>query len=153
MRRKAGFTLLEVLLVVAIVIVIAGILLPRLNPGDPSKEARAISDFRILQAAIESYVKTTNSVPADESQVGSDLENANPQIIGDYGAFRDNFSTTTPFSAYRYFAAHNLANGRKYYVFLSVGRNGSTSVTGISTAGIVQGSVGDDIIATNGKKS
>lgn len=149
---KAGFTLLEVLLVVAIVIVIAGILLPRLNPGDPGKEARGISDFRIVQAAIESYVNRTNSIPPDEDSLESAFENADPQIISDYGAFRDQFSTTTPFSPYRYFSKHNLANGRKYYVFISVGRNGATNITGISDAGVIQGNIGDDIIATNGKK-
>ncbi len=148
--QKKGFTLLEILVVVAIILIVAGILLPKLNPGDQAKEARSLADFRILRSAIESYVAANNSIPPNAATVGALLEGSKPQVISDYATFIDPFSPAQPPSRYGYFSAVS-GTGKKYYVFLSVGRDGTTNITGISDTGAIQGSVGDDIIATNGK--
>lgn len=150
-NQAKGFTLLEILVVVAIILLVVGIALPKLNPGDQAKEARAVADFRILRSAIESYVAANNSIPPDQATLGSLLEGSKPQVITDYSTFFDPFSPAKPPAAYRYFSASSATTGKKYYVFASVGRDNTSSITGISNAGIIQGSVGDDLIATNGK--
>ncbi|MBI4549446.1 MAG: type II secretion system protein [Candidatus Omnitrophica bacterium] len=143
--KQRGFTLLEVLIVVAIIIIIAGIALPRfLGVSEQGKKARVKGDLRVLQTAIESYILNTNTLPA-----GSDLPNGNPQIISDFtNDFKDPFSTVSGGAVYK-LATNSNANGKKYYVWYSVGANGGATLT-ISNVGVVTGHEGDDVFVSNG---
>ncbi len=152
LRQKSGFTLLEVLIVVAIIIIIAGIAMPRfLGVSDQGKEARARGDLRVLQSAVESYILNTNTIPADDTTVGAALEGATPNVVSDYPAFKDPFSVNAA-SAYKYFSKTNTTTGAKYYVFFSIGKDTTAGITGIGTDGKLTGTAGDDIFVTNGKK-
>lgn len=149
-KRERGFTLLEVLIVVAIIIIIAGIAVPRfLGVSNEGKKARAAGDLKVLQTATESFALNKNKVPDSDSTVGSDLEGASPQIVNNFAAFEDPFSTATPKGKYKYF----VDTGKKFYVFLSVGPDGTPGSVAIATDGTVTGVGADDVFVTNGKKT
>ena len=149
--RRGGFTLLEVLIVVAIIIIIAGIALPRfLGVSEQGKTARAKGDLRVLQTALESYMLNTNDVPGNDSTAGTNMENTNPTIVTNFAKdFVDPFSTANPAANYAVKTAKNTSTGKMYYIAASVGPNGTTSAA-ITSAGSVTKQA-DDIVVTNGK--
>ena len=52
-----GFTLIEILIVITLIIIIAGIALPRfVGVSDEGKRAKASAELRTLQTALESYI-------------------------------------------------------------------------------------------------
>lgn len=62
--RNAGFTLIEVIVVAAIIAILAGILVPMIfNQIDESKKTRALADIKSIQTAILSYRKDTGQWP------------------------------------------------------------------------------------------
>jgi general secretion pathway protein G len=70
-RRQAGFTLAEILLVVAIVATLAAIGAPvYLQALDAAKVSRAIADIRAISRDIESTRLTTGAPPDTLSQAG-----------------------------------------------------------------------------------
>lgn len=142
-NNEKGFTLLEVLIVVAIIITIAGIALPRfLGVSEQGKRARAKGDMRVLQTAIESYLLFSNRMPA-----GTDLPNGNPAIVSDFtNDFKDPFSTTGA----NYQLATAASGTKKFYVWYSVGPDGEPGeTTTISAAGAVTGD-SDNVFVSNG---
>jgi len=63
-RRKAAFTLVEILIVVAILGILAAIVLPEFqNHIQQAKEAQAKDNLRILRQTIERYAAEHNDVP------------------------------------------------------------------------------------------
>lgn len=141
LRQERGFTLLEVLIVVAIIIIIAGIALPRfLGVAEQGKEARARGDLRVLQTATESYILNTNAVPGS----GAALEGATPQIVSDFSQFIDPFSPTK--AAYQF-----KTGGTKKYAWYSGGPNGTAGTATVADTG-VSGLEADDIFVSNVKK-
>lgn len=150
LRQSGGFTLLEVLIVVAIIIIIAGIALPRfLGVSEQGKTARAKGDLRVLQTAIESYILNTNNVPGNDSTAGTNMAATNPAIITNFAAdFVDPFSTDSPQKNYAVKSVKNTSTGRSYYIAASVGPNGATTAA-ITSAGVVT-KQDDDIVVTNG---
>ncbi len=145
-RQERGFTLLEVLIVVAIIIIIAGIALPRfLGVAEQGKEARARGDLRVLQTATESYILNANALPAG----GTTLETATPQIVSDFTQFVDPFSPTK--ASYTY--AKSTGTTKKLYAWVSGGPNGTAgTVTFDETKGTATGFEADDVFVTNAKK-
>ncbi len=142
-KQKNGFTLLEVLIVVSIIIIIAGIALPRmLGLNVNARVSRVKGDLRVLQTAVEAYLININKVPG----VGSHLEVADPVIVSDFSKIQDPFSTGGT-STYGYSTAS--ATGRQYYVLFSVGTNGNGTAS-ISTAGVL-GCGSSAICVSNGK--
>lgn len=148
--RRRGFTLLEVLIVVAIIIIIAGIALPRfLGVSEQGKTARVKGDLRVLQTALESYMLNTNDIPGDDAAAGTNMENTNPTIVTNFDAdFVDPFSTANPPGNYVVKTAKNTSTGKMYYIAASVGPNGATTAA-ITSAGVVTKQA-DDIVVTNG---
>ncbi len=64
--RKKGFTLVELLIVIAIIAILAGIAIPNyLEAQTRSKLSRCKADMRTLSIAIESYAVEYNSYPPD----------------------------------------------------------------------------------------
>ena len=147
LRQRGGFTLLEVLIVVAIIIIIAGIALPRfLGVSEQGKKARALGDLRVLQTALESYILSQNTIPAD----GAALEGATPTIVTNFTKdFVDPFGAT-PTTNYSISTKAN-ANGKKYYVAWSVGPDGAADIKGVKDDGTIDGAPDDDYYVSNAK--
>jgi general secretion pathway protein G len=70
-RRASGLTLVELMLVVAIIGVLAGIAIPKYNQyQERMKQTQAIQDITVLQAQIKQYALDSGSYPASLADVG-----------------------------------------------------------------------------------
>ena len=150
-KTKEGFTIIEMLIVIAIIAVIVGIALPRLRSMQMEGDyAKAQGELRTLQAAVESYyIHNSRSYPTQGTTVSSvwqtaALTAATPQIIA--ASLKDPFDSVG--AQYRY--ATSAGTTSEYYIIFSVGPNRTPTITGIDTAGNLGGSTGDDIFVTNG---
>ena len=78
-RRRAGFTLIEMMIVIVVIAILIGVLLPNFRgTQDEASEQRARSEMRTLTTAIESYyIHNSNSLPATLTA----LITATPRII------------------------------------------------------------------------
>jgi len=151
---KRGFTLIEILIVIAVIAILAGISLPYMKGmQDEGNTARAAGELRSLATAVESfYIHNSHTYPVQTTTVDtawqsdtSSLTTASPTIIKSvlYDPFVAGGATE-----YRYATSHGTTS--QYYIIFSVGPDNATTITGISTAGAVVGAVGDDIYISNG---
>jgi type II secretion system protein G len=148
MRR--GFTLIEIMIVIAVIAILIGISLPHFKGmQDEGRTAEAAGELRTLATAIESYyIHNSKAYPNQGATVDTEwqtgtLTTAKPTIVTT--ALMDPFK---PAQQYGY--ATSAASGSQYYVAFSVGPDGTAGITGISTAGAIVGTVGDDIYMSNG---
>jgi prepilin-type N-terminal cleavage/methylation domain-containing protein len=143
--KQKGFTLVELIIVIAVIAILVGVGLPRLKGMiDEGNTARAASELRALQAGVESYyIHNSKAYPADGSATWQTaLTGAKPLLIGT--ALSDPFSTTSAQYVY-----DKSANGL-YYVIFSVGQDNTADITSVSDAGVVTGGPDDDIYVSNG---
>ncbi len=146
-HNKKGFTLLEILVVISLILIIVGIAFPKfIGVSDEGRKAKAGAELKTLQTALESYLlNTSGTVPADFAAMEIALEAATPRLVGDVAKFYDPFgATATTNYVYR------KDTNNKYYVIHSIGPDKAANITSISTAGVVTGGPGDDIFVTNG---
>lgn len=145
MKRNA-FTIIELLVVIAVISILIGIAVPRIKGmQDEANQAKAKAETKTLKAAIESYYinQTPNAYPASSTTIcATTLNSASPLIVSEvlYDPF---LASSTEYNFIR------STNGR-FYVIFSVGIDGAADITGISTAGVLQGTDDDDVYATNG---
>ena len=67
-RRRAGFTLVEVLLVATILGILAGVATPQLSRAiDRAGASKIAADARNLTLAVRSYQETSGTLPATEA--------------------------------------------------------------------------------------
>ena len=144
MKKRNGFTLVELIIVIAVIAILLGIGLPRLRGMiDEGNTTRAASECRALQAAVESYyIHHSKAYPAAGSTWESSLTGATPKLIGT--ALTDPFSTSS--AQYQYALSANSL----YYVIFSIGPDNTAGITGIGNTGSITGTAGDDIYVSNG---
>ncbi len=148
-NSQNGFTLLEILVVITLILIIAGIALPRFaGVTDEGRRAKAASELKTVQTALESYLlNNTSTVPADYAALKTALEGATPRLVGEMDDFVDPFGATAT-TGYSYFKSTN----NKYYVVFSIGADKAVRITGITTTGnITPDDPQDDIFVTNGQ--
>jgi len=72
-RSNKGFSLIELLIVVAVILIIAGIAIPNLLRSKMSaNEASAVASLRTLNTSLILYSTTYNTLPADLASLGPD---------------------------------------------------------------------------------
>ena len=140
--NQRGFTLIEILVVITLILIIAGIALPRFaGVSAEGKKAKAAGELKTLQTALDAYLlKPGASVPADWGTLKTELQDATPRLIGNVDSFEDPFKKETNYGYAK--------GGTEYYVIYSVGPKDKT-VT-INAEGDV--TPGDETIyVTNGQ--
>ena len=124
--KKKAFTIIEILIVIAVISILIGIALPRFKGmQDEGNIAKSKGDLRTLQTAVESfYIHNNNAYPA----ALTDLTTATPNIV--------NAIPVDPFSGtglvYQYVRG---GTNNKFYIIYSVGPagNGSAAISGTNT--------------------
>lgn len=148
---KRGFTLIELMIVIAVIAILVGISLPHFKGmRDEGNMAKAAGELRSLATAIESYRihDSSKAYPdpgeAVQTEWESNLTGASPQIIASilYDPFVAGGST-------EYSYCTSDTSGLAYYVVFSVGPDGTAGITGIDPNGDLEGTVGDAIYFTN----
>jgi len=139
---KPGFTLIEMMIVIAVIAILIGLLLPSFRgTQDEASEQRARAELRTIATALESYfIHNTNQYPTTLTP----LTIASPRIISviPNDPFRGG---STPYTYY--------VTGQ-YYVVLSYGRNRSADINGINSSGQMTvaggGNCANDVWVSNG---
>lgn len=146
-RYRSGFTLLEVIVVVAIIGVISVIAVPNFRRMRANANIfRAKGDLEMLKTAVEFYMvhQDPAKYPATTDQLWQVfLKDATPRIVEKalYDPFRSGDEE------YRYVRSDNGA----YYALWSYGIDEASSITGIGDDGVITpADRGDDIYASNG---
>lgn len=151
-KTESGFTLLEILVVITLILIIAGIALPRfIGVSDEGRKAKAKAELKTVQTGLESYLLNTSSTlpAATWAALETALEGATPRLVGEMSDFVDPFGATAT-TNYTYLKSANS----KYYVIFSVGADKTADITGIDDTGnITPISPDDDIYVTNGQLS
>ena len=124
-KKKRGFTLIELIIVIAVISILIAIALPRFKGmQDEGNIAKSKGELRTLQTAVESYyIHNNQSYPSTLTA----LTTATPSIVTSI--------PTDPFSSGS--AAYGFVRGgtnNKFYVIYSVGSAGAGSATITSDA-------------------
>src|SRR5688572_10898362 len=80
-RGAGGFTLIEMLVVIGIILVLAGLLIPAVNSAaGRASRATAVSDLQVIATGLEAYKKDFGEYPRVRKAVGitTALDRPNP---------------------------------------------------------------------------
>ncbi len=152
MMKNKGFTILEILVVLAVLAILIGMAVPRIKGmQDQGSITKVKSELKSLQTALESYRinRNPNAYPPASKEnkasiTATTLVLTSPQILS--SIMYDPFGATGT-TEYRYL----LSSNGTYYVVASNGPDGkgASDIT-IDDAGAVVKSTTDDICVTNG---
>ena len=123
MRTRRGFTLIEMMIVIAVIAILVGILLPSFRgTQDEAAEQRARAELRTIATALESYfIHNSNAFPSALTS----LTSVTPRIIS--------VIPDDPFRSgsndYTYYTTS------QYYVIFSYGRDRAADISGINSSG------------------
>jgi len=140
---KRGFTIIELLIVIAVIAILMGIALPRFKGmQDEGKITQAKGELRTLQTAVESYyIHNSNTYPAN---IDGDLTDAVPNIIGALSP-ADAFNGTS-----KYGYATDGETPVKYYVIYSVGIDGDGAAAVDADGDVTETNGSSCVYVTNG---
>ena len=144
-RNKKGFTIIELLIVIAVIAILVGIALPRFKGmRDEGNITRAKGELRTLQTAVESYRIHYGVFPA-AAGFETTLVGATPQIIS--SVMNDPFAAATP-----YVLVLSSGTTGNFYAIYSVGPGANGLVSAVNdTTGIVTETHGEScIFVSNG---
>ncbi|UZQ81875.1 prepilin-type N-terminal cleavage/methylation domain-containing protein [Thermoanaerobacter sp. RKWS2] len=128
LKNRKGFTLVELLVVVAIIAILAAALIPRLlGYTDRARQARAMSDLGTMKTVIETYTADQgNGVypsinTADANYVGTILKNGGINWLdaNTAGGIKD------PWGYPYYYDTYTDTNGNVHYIVVSPGKDGT----------------------------
>ena len=140
MTKRKGFTIIELLIVMAVIAVLIGIAIPSFRGMQiEAWKTQAEGDTRVLKIALESYYKSNGAFPA-VSNYQTALLGASPRVLE--SALSDPFKPTDPY-------VYALSSNNSYYVVYSVGVGGA-GVMSVNDTGVATASAGSPIYATNG---
>ena len=131
-RSKKGFTIIELLIVIAVIAILVGIALPRFKGmRDEGNITRAKGELRTLQSAVESYRIHTGAYPA-AATFQTALVGATPQILS--AVMNDPLAAaSTP-----YVLVLSSGTTGNFYAIYSVGPSGNGLVSAVdNTTGAV----------------
>jgi len=153
-KMKSGFTLIELMIVIAVMAILIGISLPHFKGmQDEGRSAKAAGELRTLTTAIESFYIHHSEYPVQTTTVNSttwqsdanSLTTAIPRIVKK--ALKDPFDTSRQYS---YATSAGSGADASYYVVFSVGPDKTAGISAISDAGVLTvGASTDDIYITN----
>ncbi len=79
MKRNSGFTIIEMLIVVTILAMLAGVLVPVLeDAGASARDARRAADLKAVQSALEAYKRENGTYPSTDNGWLTDAPAGNP---------------------------------------------------------------------------
>jgi len=135
--KKKGFTILELLIVIAVISILVGIALPRFKGlQDEGNIVKAKGELRMLQTAVESYyIHNNNTLPATLSAVTTAVPQIAPSTL-----------PTDPFGGVAY--GYNKTGA--WFAVFSAGPslNGSAAID--ATGAVTETNGTSCIYATNG---
>ena len=74
-KRQAGFTIIEMLIVVTILAMLAGVLVPVLQEGqETARDSRRMQDLRSVQSAVADYFRAEGQYPDTSDAWQNDSE-------------------------------------------------------------------------------
>lgn len=74
-KRQAGFTIIEMLIVVTILAMLAGVLVPVLQEGQQTaRDSRRMQDLRTVQSALADYLRAEGTYPDTSDAWQNDID-------------------------------------------------------------------------------
>ena len=142
LRRKGGFTLIEMLMVILIIGFLVGILAIRASDvGADAKKKAVAADLKSLKAAVEIYYVGYSCFPSNDANWESELVGATPRLIDEV--------PNDPFRQGNDYIYSRDDDGKALYVISSTGPNGATMI--YCTGDAVIDTDEDDIWVSNCK--
>ena len=141
MKRTNGFTLVELVIVMAVIALILSVVIPNLRGMQQEGENTKVeAELNTLKTAVVSFWRNNGNVyPPDLAA----LLNASPKIIN--SELKDPFQTSS--NTYGYISANDTTFG-DYFVIYSRGPNADTTSSAISfTNGVVHWSGSGRIVS------
>ena len=128
-KRRRGYTLIELLIVVAIIGIIAAIAIPNLLSAiDKSKQKRSVADIRNIATGVETYLVDNSHYPIATSM--ATISSLNPVSLG----IQPNYLKVCPTrdgwgGSYRY--GSDSAGTGSDYTISSYGKDGAVSASSV----------------------
>jgi len=112
MKQRKGFTLIELMIVVAIIIILAAVAIPNyLNMTTRAKKSRVASDFDTIATALEAYNTDWGHYPIAETAITFGHDEDFPELSGVEAELNatDNYTVTGEQGPFTYIKSSTIA--------------------------------------------